>query len=206
MVTVCKKNIKIFYHPELDGGGKDIAVTDNHYIDFIKNNIGKVDTIFEWCCGPAFIGFRLLEENLCNNLVLADVNNNALEMCRKTVQENKLDNVKIYHSDNFKNIPIQKFDLIVGNPPFYSKKRTLLNWNEVLYVDDNWHIHENFYNNVSKYLTKNSDLLILEHPNQSDPTDFEDMIDSNNLKIKQVKLIPTVWDHDLYVIWITPNE
>lgn len=201
MITVCKNKYEIFYEPELDGGGKDIAITTDYYIDYIRQNVGKVDTIFEWCCGPAFIGFRLLEEGLCSNLVLADKNKDAIDYVHKTIEHNNISNVTTYVSDNFKNIPKQHFNLIVGNPPFYSKKRTLLNWNENLYVDLNWNIHKDFYNNVTDYISNDSSIILVEHPNQSDPSDFEDMITNNDMYIKDVKLIPTVWDHDLYILW-----
>lgn len=74
---------------------------------------------FEWCSGPGFIGFALLEAGLTENLVLADISEDAMACAKQTVDHNPKikERVHYYVSDNMKSIPkSEKFDLVVGNP------------------------------------------------------------------------------------------
>ena len=94
--------------------------------DYIRmlNVLGftQVDRIFEFCSGPAYIGYSLLAHGFCKNLTLADINPEAIKCVRKTASYNNVEHlVNIYHSDIFESIPeTEKFDLVVSNPPHFS--------------------------------------------------------------------------------------
>ena len=45
--------------------------------------------VYEWCAGPAFIGFSLLGHGLAETLCLADINPEAVEACRRTIADNR---------------------------------------------------------------------------------------------------------------------
>src|SRR5262245_48283312 len=115
-----KKNIggiDISYLPHLDGGGGGFG---QKFIPFLKNrNMPTQESVFEWCCGPGFIGFSLLGNCLCETLCLADINGEAIEACANTLRDNDLGGrVSTYISDNLKSIPYtEKWDLVVANPP-----------------------------------------------------------------------------------------
>jgi hypothetical protein len=92
------------------------------YIPFLRSlDMPKQSRVFEWCSGPGFIGFSMLAHGLCETLCLADINDEAVEACQKTIRDNRLEaRVAVYESDNLTNIPREEqWDLVVGNPPFY---------------------------------------------------------------------------------------
>ncbi len=124
---------------------------------------------FEWCSGPGFIGFALLEKGICEQLCLADINPVAIESARATVAENGLeDRVTCYVSDNLESIPAEeKFDLVVSNPPNYFN----INPEHPLYAkfkddlrpnDREWRIHWEFYRSIKKHLNPGAVMLISE--------------------------------------------
>lgn len=128
--------------------------------------------VYEWCSGPGFIGFELLERGICDSLCLADINPTAVESAKKTVLENGLeDRVSVYLSDNLKSIPdFEMFDLVISNPPNYYS----LNPQHPLYEkykddlrpnDPSWEIHWEFYRTIKKHLNPGAIMLISEvHP------------------------------------------
>ena len=113
-------NIKVYYDGKLDGGGTTFGQL---YVPIVKRLIGKSKTCFEAFSGPAFIGFSLLAHDLCEELVVADINPEAINYVKLTVERNRLSNkVRYYVSDVLDGIPeSEKFDLVVGNPPISTK-------------------------------------------------------------------------------------
>jgi hypothetical protein len=105
--------IDVMYHPDLDGDGTNQAAS---FVRFIRNYFGQQQhfaSVFEWCAGPAFIGFALLAEGICDRLCLADVNPTAVDYVRRTVSANGLaDCVCSYVSNNLASVsPSERFDL-----------------------------------------------------------------------------------------------
>ena len=178
------KNIKMHYEPNLDGGGRECYP---EFLRIIKEKIGKVNGAFEFCAGTAFIGFSLLADEMCKKLTLADIKKESVECCKKTIRENNLEeNVGAYQSDCLKQIPSQKWDLVVGNPPHFSEHQINLPQTTIINVDKNWDIHRSFYTDVSKYLKPNGSILLVENGRGSSPEVFYDMIKKNGLKVADV--------------------
>jgi hypothetical protein len=102
--TVRYGDLRVHYKKHLDGGGSWFG---QEYIPFLQaRGMPKQQRAFEWCSGPAFIGFSLLANGLCETLCVADINDQAVEACRRTVRTNRLsDRVSVYESDNLNNIP-----------------------------------------------------------------------------------------------------
>ena len=180
------RNINIYYEPHLDGDGR---VFYPEFQRIIKERIGKVNIIYEYCAGPAFIGFSLLEDKMCKKLVLSDIVLDSVECCKKTIKENKLnEKVSLYLSDCLKQIPLQKWDLVVSNPPHFSKEDNF-GFREngeptksIISLDKNWEIHKNFYMNIKKYLNKGGLTLFVENGRGSCPELFKEMIKEGGLK------------------------
>lgn len=174
--------IRVYYTKELDGGGAGFG---QDYIQFLRANFQPQQRIFEWCSGPGFIGFSLLAHGLCNTLCLADINPLAVQACQKTIRENKLaDKVKVYLSDNLKEIPSsEKWDLVVGNPPHFKSICTKKVSPDIIYLDKDWALHRRFYENVGKFLRQNGSLLIQENTLRSTVESFRQMIESNDFAI-----------------------
>jgi tRNA1(Val) A37 N6-methylase TrmN6 len=139
--------IDIRYRSELDGGGTDFG---QDFIPFLKSRgMPKQKRAFEWCCGPAFIGFSMLGNGLCETLCLSDINPAAVASCRNTVRANRLgDRVSVYQSDNLKNIPpSERWNLVVGNPPHFVDQYE----GDIRAHDPDWQIHKAFFETVGSH-------------------------------------------------------
>jgi len=195
--------LKVYYLHTLDGGGRTFG-QDN--IDFIKGKVGVVDSIFEWCAGPGFIGFSLLSAGLCRRLILADINPKAIRACKKTIEENHLESmVTLYHSKGFNSIPrTEQWDLIIGNPPHSNSLSVHKEWGpKILYMDHEWNIHKDFYRNVKYYLKVDGNIIIQENSNLSSTKIFNNMIVAGGLRVHGVFQCRS--DPQYYYIWSKLN-
>ena len=191
------------------------------FYDILKDT--KVDTIYEWCSGPAVIGIYLLENNICDHLVLSDINPRAIQQAQTTLySKNLLDKASLYVSDNLKDVPLQTFDIVVGNPPHYyniNQDHPLGPINDnILMTDTNWDVHREFFNNISDYLTPSSKMYIGEAGLNSDkiyirdkdvpwdvrnrkPIDvFFNLIVDNKMKLNKISKMK-VKDADKYKVY-----
>jgi len=147
--------------PELDGGGWFQA---QFFGDYLQKH--RVNTIYEWCCGPAWIGLWLLELGIGKELVVSDVNPAALACVRESAS--RLGHtVRVYESDNLKQIPHEEtFDLIVANPPNYSNIQESHPSGYMRYdlrpSDLDWKLHREFYQGIRPHLRPEGKILISE--------------------------------------------
>ena len=179
--TIKYGDIVVYYNEPLHGGGMTFG---QEFISAVKNKVGHCQHIFEFCAGPAFIGFSLLAEGLCDKLTVADVNPEAVKACGITVKENGLqEKVNVYLSDCLDDIPeTEKWDLVVSNPPhFLATDEQYLE--DIRRYDPGWTIHKKFYNDIGKYLKDDGIILFQENMKASKTEDFAEMIAENNLKI-----------------------
>jgi predicted RNA methylase len=171
--------IDIRYRSELDGGGRDFG---QEFIPFLKSRgMPKQKRVFEWCCGPAFIGFSMLGNGLCETLCLSDINPAAVASCRNTVRTNNLgDRVSVYHSDNLKNIPpAERWNLVVSNPPHFVDQYE----GDIRAHDPDWQIHKTFFATVGDHLAEDGVIVLQENNRGSTVETFRSMIDRSGLDI-----------------------
>lgn len=184
MECVKYKAITVNFLPLLDGGGRGFG---QQFFSVVREKIGKVNHIFEYCAGPGFIGFSLFAHHLCEKLTLADINADAIKCIEETIRNNKLqDKVFVYLSDCLDGIPeSEKWDLIVSNPPHWPSTEEKYQEN-IRYYDPNFIIHEKFYRDIHKFLNQNGSILFQENKLATRPEDFFGMIEENGLKIIDV--------------------
>ena len=53
-----------------------------------------------------------------NKILASDISKTALKIARLNAQRHNLKNIRFLYSDLFKNIPVQRFELIASNPPY----------------------------------------------------------------------------------------
>jgi predicted RNA methylase len=178
------RGLSVSYLPVLDGGGMTFG---QQYLDVIKNRVGKVGHVFEYCAGPGFIGFSLLAHGLCDRLTLADINPEAVKAVRATIAENHLeDRVSVYESDCLAQIPdCERWDLVVSNPPHFDGSDQEYQ-DAIRLVDPGWIIHKNFYRDVKKFLNKGASIIFQENAHATRREDFEQMIRDNGLTLVDV--------------------
>ncbi|MDO8482058.1 MAG: class I SAM-dependent methyltransferase [bacterium] len=184
------RNVAVYYHPNLDGGGITFG---QEYIQVVKEKIGKVNHIFEFCAGPGFIGFSLLANGLCDRLTLADINPEAVKACKETVKRNNLGSkVSVYQSDCLDQIPeSEKWDLVVGNPPHWWTASEEVYKSDIRKFDPDLRIHKRFYKDIKRFLKPDGTVLLQENKHATRSEDFIPMIKENGLEIIEIFRGPT---------------
>lgn len=205
MLNITYGNIKIFFSNEINGGG---ITFNDEFLNAIKfifkdRSITQVNHIYEFCAGPGFLGFSCLSKGLCNRLTLSDINQKAIDACNQTVKYNNLeDKVNVILSDGLNDIPHQQFDLIIANPPHLNPNISLTDLipdvPPVIYTDQNWAIHEKFYNNVKYYLHNDSDILFIENIVGNGQEIFKNQISEAGLTLEAIFSYP---ESDNYFVW-----
>ncbi|MBV9363409.1 MAG: methyltransferase [Solirubrobacterales bacterium] len=161
------QHIRVFYRPELDGRGSALAAS---FVDFVRRACDRTySSAFEWCAGPAFIGFALLAQGLCDRLVVSDINPAAIACVRRTIAANRLEHrVRCYVGDNIAPLPqTARFDLVVGNPPSYfglnpRHSRYRMYRDDLRPNDPQWRVHQGFYSAIRPHLMADAVLHISE--------------------------------------------
>ena len=177
--TVSYGDIPVHYKDHLDGGGRTIGLA---YLPLLHDcGAPRQPRVFEWCAGPAFIGFALLGYGFCDTLCVADINPEAVEACRRTVTGGKLDDrVTIYRSNNLDDIPAtEHWDLVVGNPPHFADSSP----GELRYYDANWELHRRFFGTVGRFLRLGGMIVLLENNAGSTAETFRAMIEAAGFSI-----------------------
>jgi len=135
------------------------------------NNTDKTVTVLDLCTGSGCISAAI--GSYCNNVILTatDISSQACLLARQNLQNLLKDNVdwQIVLSDLFDSIPLQKYDIIVSNPPYIAKKdksklsQEVLNQPSIALFggDDGLDIYRRVANQAFNYL-KNGGMLALE--------------------------------------------
>jgi methylase of polypeptide subunit release factors len=183
MITTGRKKFTVQDQSWHNGGGPWFG---QEYIDIIKQRYPdrKFDRCLEWCSGPGYIGYNILDHDLCNHLVLIDKFAEAIEFAQRTAANcPKL--VTTYVTDTLSVLPeSEQFDLIVANPPHYLECPGDDNYQRIA-VDTNWAAHQDFYQHIGQHLLPQGLILIQENMAGSlgGIKDFEPFIHSNGLQI-----------------------
>ncbi len=169
------RDIEVSWLSELDGGGRSFGQA---YLQVVKEMFGKVGRAYEFCSGPAFIGFSLLAEGLCESLCLSDINPKAVAAVQDTINRHGLqDRVQVYLSDGLSAIPAsEKWDLVVSNPPHFEVSTEEEYTSNIRLNDQHWRIHEEFYANVEPHLTERGSILMQENHLGSEASTFAHMV------------------------------
>jgi predicted RNA methylase len=171
--------VRVHYMKHLDGGGSGFG---QEYIPYLKERgMPRQARVYEWCAGPAFIGFALLGHGLAETLCLADINPQAVEACRRTIADNGLaGRVTVYHSDSLKSIPpSEQWDLVVSNPPHFIDDPM----RDIRGHDPDWHLHRAFYAGVSRHLKPGGVIVLQENNRGSTAETFRAMSEQAGLRI-----------------------
>jgi len=208
IVEVRLDKFLIYSANELDGYGYQTAADAVSCINYFSNG-KKYNHCLEWCSGPGYLGFATLSQSFTKKLTLLDIYKPNKVVVEKTIEKNNLQGVvNFIASNNFSNInTTNKFDLVIGNPPHFafSPATSNIDPNEHRkYQDKEWKIHKDFFKNVSKYTTEDVNIILMENVKGSNPDTFKEMIEENNLVIKNYCL-SVQYPNDIWYIHITKN-
>lgn len=159
---------KISWNRGDDGGG---STQYKDFIDPIKQQNKKYKQALEWCAGMSAIAFSLLDLGLAEKFALMDIYKPALDQAKINADNNNIsDKITTHNLNKIALLPLDlKFDLVVANPPHCVNIETseLIKLNDQeqeilkrLILDQDWHIHKEFYKNIGQYLELEADLFL----------------------------------------------
>lgn len=115
-------------------------------------------------CGP--VGLYLAKISSDNIVDMTDVNQKAIDICKKSAKLNNINNVNIYLSNIYENIN-SKYDAILTNPPIHAGKKIVYD----------------IIGNAYKYLNKNGQLWIVMRKDQGVKSMIKDFSNIYNFEI-----------------------
>jgi methylase of polypeptide subunit release factors len=199
---------KIFYDIEFDGGGTTFGINSLKH-EVVAESIKK-GTILEMCSGPGFMGFYLNFKGMADELVLVDINGQNASFIEKTISHNELTNTQFIQSDGFSNLPNMKFDTIIINPPHYASPRVggyPSIQEELMSLDEDMYLHQEFFENASKYLKKDGVIILIGNLGGITPDDVKNVAgDEYNIELIACDRFGWIRDSKFYALKITINE
>lgn len=177
----------IKFNYSLNEGAGQGPVLSKLLLDVIKQKHNKTFThCLDWCSGPGFIGFELLDNQVCEQLTLMDFYAPFITNAKTTIKNYNL-NARALTCDRISVLSkTNKFDLIVGNPPWANNYKLKNNEIQVITEDTDWNTHKEFFNNVGQYLADNGIIYLFEGKDFSSPDTFNSFITSGGLNITDV--------------------
>ena len=168
-VTTKFENGTIVSCEQVHDGGGSTQYAD--FIDFFKekgDDLPKYKNCLEWCAGPGFIGYSLLDTEVCQHVTFMDIHEPAIDDARNNAIFNNLTDRTSFHTiDAIHKLPTDlKFDLVVGNPPHSLKASEEWLNNKGLFrliVDLDWKIHEEFFAHITDYLLPGAEVILSEN-------------------------------------------
>ncbi len=84
-VTTGPNQYRVQHDSWMDGGGTWFG---QEYIDIVQQRYSgqTFERCYEWCSGPAFIGFGLLDHGLCRSLCVSDIYPDAIARVQETAK------------------------------------------------------------------------------------------------------------------------
>lgn len=188
--TVGTNPITVLYLPETDGGGTWFG---QEYVEIIQQRYPnrKFNHCYEWCAGPGFIGFALLANNICENLLLSDIYDPAVELSKETARRAGVDNrVNSLLFRDLSLLPLTyQFDLIVANPPhepFGTPIIHTVDHGGRIEADPGWASHKNFFKHIGANLTNDGVILLQENAFRGPIEELRPIIESAGLRVQNV--------------------
>lgn len=78
-------------------------------------------------CGWGAIGLFLARKNPDAQFLLAEINERAVELTRRNIEENHIANARVVQSDGFESAP-GEMDFFISNPPIRAGKQVIYGW------------------------------------------------------------------------------
>lgn len=148
-------NIKLQIPPEVFHPG--FFTSTQFLLQYLKKLSLSGNSFLELGAGSGLISIYVAKQD--GKVTATDINPIAVEYLRINRSQNKA-RINIILSDLFENIPLQQFDIIAINPPYYKKDpQTLLD--HAWYCGENGEFFFDLFKQLPKYIHKNSEVLMV---------------------------------------------
>ena len=163
-------NLKFYVDENVLIPRQDTEVLVENVINDYKNG---VINLLDLCTGTGAIGISIAKNINVNNLILADISEKALEIVKRNIHTNNIENSNVYFliTDMFSNIMkfkidnnIKNFDVITINPPYIESSVIDTLDNEVKYFEprialdggeDGLKFYKIIFDNIYQHLSLN---------------------------------------------------
>lgn len=113
-------------------------------------------SFLELGAGSGLISFSVAKKGAI--VTATDINETAIEYLRRNSLSNA--NINIIQSDLFDNIPVESFDIIAINPPYY-KKNPATDAEYAWFCGENGEYFNHLFQNLGKYINSQSDVMMV---------------------------------------------
>ncbi|HKB45316.1 MAG TPA: HemK2/MTQ2 family protein methyltransferase, partial [Chitinophagaceae bacterium] len=149
------ENIKLEIPPQIFHPG--FFFSTRLLLNYIKQLPLKDKSFLEPGCGSGLISIYAAKKGAL--VTSTDINPVAIEFLKKNSQQNNAE-LTIIQSDLFQNIPVQQFDIIAINPPYY-KKQPKSTQEYAWYCGENGEYFSGLFKNLNNYIHKQSQMLMV---------------------------------------------
>ena len=107
----------------------DSGVFSKNKVDYGSNLLinslpSTSGNILDLGCGYGVIGISLAKLNPGSSVTMVDINERAVDLAKKNIKLNNVTNARVTQSNGFSNV-MDKFDMIVSNPPIRTGKKVI---------------------------------------------------------------------------------
>jgi release factor glutamine methyltransferase len=134
-------------------------------LSFIEKENLNGKKFLEMGCGSGLISIVAAKKNA--NVFAVDIFSPAISCTTKNAKSNDV-KISIIESNLFSSIPLQQFDFIAVNPPYY-KKNPVTPDQHAWYCGENMEYFENFFQQAKSYVHETSKIMMV----LSDECDIE---------------------------------
>jgi release factor glutamine methyltransferase len=117
----------------------------------------KDKKFLELGCGSGLISVYAAKKGAI--VTASDINVVAVEFLKKNSKKNNVE-LELVHSDLFKNIPEQSFDIIAINPPYY-KKQPLSEIDHAWFCGENGEYFSGLFESLHRYIHPGSEVYMV---------------------------------------------
>jgi release factor glutamine methyltransferase len=144
-------------------------------------------SVLEIGIGSGILSETALNSRKVTSVIGVDIKQEAIDYCKDAIKVPKSKKFKLLKSDLFSNVPKQKFDTIIFNPPYLPEQEGEL-WDLKTDISGGQHgyeIIERFLSGVNNYLDDNGFVLLL-FSSVTGRTKVEDLISHHMLEFEQL--------------------
>jgi len=117
----------------------------------------KNKTLLEPGCGSGLISLYAAKKEAI--VTATDINPVAIEFIKKNSRQNQL-GLTVIQSDLFENVPVERFDIIAINPPYY-KKQPVAAKDYAWFCGENGEYFEALFKGLNNYIHRNSEVYMI---------------------------------------------